>query len=93
MPSIIKTDADIRDILRGLVDLTLPKSNWTHEAHLAAAVAIINDENFDALNDMPRIIKAYNLATGVKNTDHSGYHHTITAVSYTHLTLPTTSRV
>jgi len=81
MGSIIKTDEDIRYILRGIVDLTLPKPKWTHEAHLAAALAIINDKNYDALTDMPRIIKAYNEATGVKNTDHSGYHHTITIAS------------
>ena len=30
---------------------------------------------------MPLIIKTYNLATGVQNTDHSGYHHTITVAS------------
>ena len=77
----IKSDKDIRDILRGICNLTLPKSEWTHQSHFAAAIAILSDSNFDALNDMPHIIKAYNEATGVKNTDHEGYHHTITIAS------------
>jgi hypothetical protein len=35
----------------------------------------------DAIRDMPGMIRAYNEATGVANTDTSGYHETITLVS------------
>ena len=77
----IKSDEEIRHILRGICDLTLPKSDWTHDAHFAAAIAMLSDSNFDTVIDMPRTIKAYNLATGVQNTDHEGYHHTITIAS------------
>ncbi|MEP1230552.1 MAG: hypothetical protein ABJG88_07735 [Litorimonas sp.] len=81
MSTVINADKDVRNILYGICDLTLPKAEWTHEAHFAAAIAMLLDSSFDALNDMPRIIKAYNEATGVQNTDHEGYHHTITMAS------------
>jgi hypothetical protein len=35
----------------------------------------------NAERDMPGLIRAYNLATGVANTDSSGYHETITLAS------------
>ena len=78
---IINSDKDIKNILSGICDLTLPKPQWTHEAHFAAAIAILSDSNFDAYKDMPRIIRTYNEATGVQNTDHEGYHHSITMAS------------
>ena len=75
------SDENIRQIFHNLCELTLPKSDWTHDAHLAAAVAILSDPRFKALKDMPQIIKNYNEATGVPNTDNDGYHHTITIAS------------
>lgn len=35
----------------------------------------------DAFRDMPGLIRAYNAATGVPNTDTDGYHETITVAS------------
>ncbi len=35
----------------------------------------------DAVHDMPGLIRAYNEATGVHNTDTTGYHETITLAS------------
>jgi hypothetical protein len=35
----------------------------------------------DATRDMPGLIRAYNEATGVHNTDTTGYHETITLAS------------
>ncbi len=72
-------------ILGGLKDRTLPKPEWTHGAHLTAAVALIGDVGLDgALGAMPDMIRRYNEATGVNNTDTEGYHHTIT-VFYLHV--------
>jgi len=76
-----KSDAEISFIYHGLIDQSLPKSDWTHAAHFAAACAIIADPARGAERDMPNIIKAYNLSTGVRNTDYDGYHHTITLAS------------
>jgi hypothetical protein len=72
------SDADIERIGRGLVDRSLPKSEWTHAAHFAAAFWLLRHPDMDAVRDMPGLIRAYNEATGVSNTDTTGYHETIT---------------
>ena len=73
------SDAEIERIARGLIDRSLPKSSWTHAAHFAAALWPLRWE--DAHANMPSFIRAYNEATGVSNTDTSGYHETITLAS------------
>jgi len=75
------SDEDIERIALGVIDRTLPKPEWTHAAHFAAAVWVLRRPDMDAERDMPRLIRAYNLATGVANTDTSGYHETITLAS------------
>jgi len=76
-----KCDAEIERIALGVADRTLPKLEWTHAAHFAAALWILRRPDMDAEREMPRLIRAYNLATGVANTDSSGYHETITLAS------------
>lgn len=75
------SDDEIRRIGRGLIDRTLPKSEWTHAGHFAAAVCLLADQYINAPRDMPALIRAYNEATGVANTDTTGYHETITQAS------------
>lgn len=75
------TDHDIERIARGVIDRTLPKAEWTHAAHWAAALWLLASPDHDARSQMPGLIRAYNEATGVANTDTSGYHETITAAS------------
>lgn len=75
------SDSDIERIARGLIDRTLPKPCWTHAAHFAAALWLLRDRGDAAFHDMPPLIRAYNEATGVANTDASGYHETITLAS------------
>jgi hypothetical protein len=75
------SDAAIESIARGLIDRTLPKSEWTHAAHFASAYWLLRHPDIDAFRDMPGLIRAYNEATGVSNTDTSGYHETITLAS------------
>ena len=74
-------DAEIERIGRGLRDLTLPKAEWTHAAHFAAAFWLLQQRGAEALCEMPALIRAYNEATGVANTDTGGYHETITVAS------------
>jgi hypothetical protein len=71
---------EIAVIARGLADCTLPKSAWTHAAHFASALWLFHAE-VECLREMPGMIRAYNEATGVANTDTSGYHETITMAS------------
>lgn len=75
------SDADIERIGRGVHDRTLPKKEWTHAAHFAAAFWVLRRSDMDAARDMPGLIRAYNEATGVANTDTGGYHETITLAS------------
>jgi len=72
------SDTEIDHIGRGLRDRTLPKIEWTHAAHFAAALWLLRQPEMHADRDMPGMIRAYNEATGVPNTDTSGYHETIT---------------
>lgn len=76
------SDAEIEAIGLGVLDHSLPKPAWTHAAHFAAACWLIRCRpDIVPERDMPGLIRAYNLATGVQNTDSEGYHETITQVS------------
>lgn len=75
------SDAAIEKTARALIDKTLPKPEWTHAAHFASACWLLRHPQIDAMREMPAIIRAYNEATGVANTDTSGYHETITLAS------------
>ena len=75
------SDADIDRIGLGVLHRSLPKGEWTHAAHFAAAFWLLRHPSLDAFRDMPDLIRAYNDATGVANTDSSGYHETITLAS------------
>lgn len=72
------SETEIIAIGRGLVDRTLPKINWTHAAHFAAALWLIETNSGST---MPALIRAYNESVGTANTDNSGYHETITQAS------------
>jgi hypothetical protein len=62
-----------------LLDRTLPRPDWTHEAHLAACLWIVRDRpDIDPVRDLRGIISAYNEAAGGVNDDTQGYHETIT---------------
>lgn len=76
------TEDDVERIGRGLTDRSLPKSQWTHAAHFAAALWLLRRRpEAEVRRAMPPLIRAYNAATGVENTDSSGYHETITQAS------------
>jgi hypothetical protein len=74
-------DADIERIGIGLFERTLPKHEWTHAGHFAAAFWLLRRSGKDAMREMPKLIRAYNESTGTPNTDTSGYHETITLAS------------
>ncbi|MBA4161716.1 MAG: hypothetical protein C0515_06500 [Novosphingobium sp.] len=71
--------AAIRHIGEGLLARTLPKPEWTHEAHLAAcAWLVLERPDVTPETDLPGIIRSYNVAAGGENTDSAGYHETLT---------------
>jgi hypothetical protein len=81
MSSFSYSDDDIERIAHGLIDRSLPKAEWTHAAHLAAALWLLRRHDLHAMVEMPPLIRAYNERTGVPNTDTTGYHETITLAS------------
>ena len=72
-------DAGVRRVAAGLLDCTLPRAEWTHEAHLAACLCLLAEyPEFVVERDLPGTIRAYNVAVGGVNDDSQGYHETIT---------------
>jgi hypothetical protein len=80
-PRFFTSDAEIERIGEGLLARTLPREDWTHEAHLAATTYLVlkrRDIDLDA--ELPDIIRCYNESVGGVNDDTQGYHETITRV-------------
>jgi hypothetical protein len=71
---------EITRIGEGLVACDLPKEEWTHAAHFAAALWLMR-AGHDAPAVMPGMIRVYNESRGGVNNDTSGYHETITQAS------------
>jgi hypothetical protein len=71
---------DIERIARDVIERRLPKAEWTHEAHFAAALWLLRHRD-DVPAIMPDLIRAYNESVGTMNTDTTGYHETITQAS------------
>jgi hypothetical protein len=60
-------------------DLSLPKREWTHFAHLTVGFCSLESFGLKASRLlMPDRIRRYNVASGTPNTDSGGYHDTIT---------------
>lgn len=71
---------DIADLLAAFEDRSLPKAEWTHDAHVSVgAVYAHRHGRAAAFEKLRAAIPAYNLSVGGENTDTSGYHDTITA--------------
>jgi hypothetical protein len=69
----------IRRVGEGLLARTLPKPEWTHEAHLAACAWLVFERpEVTPETDLPEIIRSYNVAAGGVNDDTQGYHETLT---------------
>ena len=70
---------DIEHIYEGFKNLTLPKEEWTHEAHLITALSLLRDHGLEKAEAiMPDMIRDYNTSRGGINSETEGYHHTIT---------------
>ena len=79
---IFSSDRDVEHIAVGLLRRTLPKFEWNHAAHFAAALWLLRHcPHLVEGGGMPALIQAYNESTGTANTDNSGYHETITVAS------------
>ena len=71
--------AAVRHVGEGLLKRTLPKAEWTHEAHLAACTWLLLERpDIHPEAELPDIIRSYNEAVGGVNDDTQGYHETLT---------------
>lgn len=78
-PRFFHSDAEIEHVGEGLVARTLPRCEWTHEAHLAASVyLLLRRPDIDLDKELPGLIRRYNESVGGTNSDTEGYHETIT---------------
>lgn len=78
----LATDPEIARLTLAMLACDLPKTQWTHRAHFAAALWIIRHRpDITPERDMPDRIRAYNASVGGVNSDTAGYHETITQAS------------
>jgi hypothetical protein len=78
-PRLFPDDAAIRRVGEGMLARTLPKPEWTHEAHLATTLwLIVERPDIVPERDLPHLIRRYNESVGGVNSDTEGYHETIT---------------
>jgi hypothetical protein len=71
--------AAVARVGEGLLACSLPKAEWTHEAHLAASTYLLTEHpEIDLDVELPGLIRRYNESVGGVNDDRQGYHDTIT---------------
>jgi hypothetical protein len=79
MDSLPGTEFQLVLFLRAFDTGTLPKSAWTHAAHIFTGACMVHTLGPSAAETYMRdAIRRYNLAVGGQNTPTSGYHETIT---------------
>jgi len=73
------SDEAVAHVGEGLIGCTLPREEWTHEAHLAATTyLVLKRSEIDLDVELRGIISRYNESVGGVNSDTEGYHDTIT---------------
>ena len=72
------SDDSVAHVGEGLLAHTLPREEWTHEAHLAATTyLVLKHPEIDLDIELKGIISRYNESAGTPNSDSEGYHDTI----------------
>ena len=78
-PRLFASDAEIEHLGARFLARTLPKPEWTHEAHLATTTwLLLRRPDIDVDRELPDLIRRYNESVGGVNSDSEGYHETIT---------------
>ena len=74
-----RTYAEVESLVRAFEACTLPRADWTHQAHLTVALwYLAHCSGREATARIRNGIKRYNAANGVQTTRSGGYHETIT---------------
>jgi hypothetical protein len=78
-PQLPRDAEGIAAFMRDFEARRLPKSRWTHQAHLLVGLWYLSrHEPVEALAIVRERIRAHNESVGTANTDSGGYHETIT---------------
>jgi hypothetical protein len=85
MPTLPVTEPEIDVFLASFEGGTLPKTEWTHAAHLLTGACYVHSiGQASALKKMRECVRRHNESVGTINSKTSGYHETIT-VMWIHL--------
>ena len=77
--ALMDSDSSTQLLVHQFLRRTLPKSAWTHEAHLRVGLwHVLHFAPDEALARLRTGIRALNESHGTPNTDSGGYHETIT---------------
>ena len=80
-PRLWPHDDAIRSVGTRFLARTLPKPEWTHEAHLSTCAWLILERGeISPERDLPDLIRRYNESVGGVNDETQGYPETITQV-------------
>jgi hypothetical protein len=80
-PRLWPHDGAIRRMGGRFLARTLPRPEWTHEAHLSTcAWLILERPEIAPERDLPDLIRRYNESVGGVNDASQGYHETITQI-------------
>jgi hypothetical protein len=66
------------DLVHKFESGTLPKAEWTHEAHLIVGLKMVLTYKENAFPEMKKRIIRFNESVGTINSESSGYHETLT---------------
>ncbi|MEG4073795.1 hypothetical protein QUA30_14205 [Microcoleus sp. Pol14C2] len=76
---IYRSPKEIDSLIHAFQEGGLPRSQWTHEAHLTVALwYLFYDSEQEAINAIRNGIQRYNSVQGIEITQNSGYHETLT---------------
>jgi hypothetical protein len=76
---IYRSPHEIDSLIHAFQECSLPRSQWTHEAHLTVALwYLFYDSESEAIDAIRNGIKHYNSVRGIESTKDSGYHETLT---------------
>jgi len=73
------SELELDQLIQGFQNHTLPKEQWTHQAHLILGLFYTTSNDLETSIELMREgVKNYNVAVGGENTDTAGYHESIT---------------
>jgi len=78
-PRLFESEFAVRRVAEEFCACRLPKTEWTHEAHLATTLwVIVERPDIDPERDLGDMIRRFNVSVGGVNDETQGYHETIT---------------